>query len=93
MPTPTPHGQLSLANGLYLDSAARSLQGILSRRDAQHAYIVRVRKDRHDAAGKVAPIRRKGKLGSIDNDAHPILDWNAPSFPNRSNNDRSQKAS
>ena len=93
MPTTPQHGQLSLSNGLYLDSAARSLQGILCRRDAQHAYIVRVRKDRNDAAGEVAPIRRKGKLGSEDNDAHPILNWNAPSFSNGSDNYRSQQAS
>lgn len=93
MQTPPPHGQLSLSNGLYLDSAARSLQGILSRRDAQHAYVVRVRKDRHNAGGKVAPVRRKGKLGSVDNDSHPILNWNAPSFASGSHNDRRQQAS
>ena len=49
---PRPDGAM-----INLDNAARSLQGILCWRDAQHACIVPVRKGPNDAAGKVPEMQ------------------------------------
>lgn len=76
----------------HLDSAARSLQGILCRRDAQHTYIVRVGKDRDDAARQVTAIGGQNKLRPVGNDPRPILNWNSTAFPGRSHDHRSQEA-
>lgn len=80
------------SEAIYLDSAARSLQGILSRRDSQHAYIVHVRKDRNDAAGKVAPIRRKLQRRSEGDYSSSTLKGNPLALASRADDHRSQQA-
>lgn len=52
---------------LHLENAARSLRGILARRDPEHVYIVSVRPvERDDAAQRpaAAPVKRPPSKGT-----------------------------